>query len=151
MQNTYAQERGNALFKNTQFIRTDSGLIINSLYSYECKNYKVKSCFIPGHTTVMTVPVTAVAKETKPAFITVHGNISYNFFYRSEIDTPFAESNVMQHQVQTRHVRVGNLFASLAGLCRLDRSCGQCLCHHVLPRGNAGVTQAACLDVSIIV
>jgi hypothetical protein len=39
--------------------------------------------------------------EKKP-FIVVHGNILYNFSYRSYVDTPFAESNLAQHLIQTR-------------------------------------------------
>ncbi|MES2430939.1 MAG: hypothetical protein V4556_08380 [Bacteroidota bacterium] len=33
--------------------------------------------------------------------IMVHGNVLYNFTYRSYIDTPFAQNDLMQHTVQT--------------------------------------------------
>ena len=34
-------------------------------------------------------------------FLKIHGNILYNFSYRSYIDTPFAQNNLQQHLVQT--------------------------------------------------
>lgn len=40
-------------------------------------------------------------QKIKIPLLTVHGNILYNFTYRSYIDTPFAETGVMQHLVQT--------------------------------------------------
>lgn len=43
----------------------------------------------------------AVQKPAKSSFIKVHGNITYNFSYRSYVDTPFAQSDLQQHMVQT--------------------------------------------------
>lgn len=43
----------------------------------------------------------AVKPEQEIPFLKVHGNITYNFSYRSYIDTPFAQSDLMQHLVQT--------------------------------------------------
>ncbi|MFT3683035.1 MAG: hypothetical protein QM791_22435 [Ferruginibacter sp.] len=37
----------------------------------------------------------------KPAFLKMHGNILYNFSYRSYIDTPFSQRDLAQHLVQT--------------------------------------------------
>ena len=34
-------------------------------------------------------------------FLTVHGNVLYNLNYYSQIDTPFNESNIYQHTIQT--------------------------------------------------
>jgi hypothetical protein len=41
------------------------------------------------------------ATANKIPLVTVHGNVLYNFSYRSFIDTPFSETNLMQHLVQT--------------------------------------------------
>jgi hypothetical protein len=48
-----------------------------------------------------TVHALPVQTPSKPSFLKVHGNITYNFSYRSYIDTPFAQSNLQQHLVQT--------------------------------------------------
>lgn len=48
--------------------------------------------------------VAPIAKTIAPAkipFLRVHGNILYNFSYRSYIDTPFAQHDLQQHLVQT--------------------------------------------------
>lgn len=39
---------------------------------------------------------------SKPSILKVSGNILYDVNYRSRIDTPYAESNVYQHTIQTR-------------------------------------------------
>jgi hypothetical protein len=92
----------NLLFGTTEFIQTDSGLIINYYYRNGCKNYLVKNKFIGDSVEVPLERIAMLYKEyAKPKFITVHGNVLYSFFYRSQIDTPFAENNVMQHLVQT--------------------------------------------------
>jgi hypothetical protein len=49
--------------------------------------------------TTNTVPIIP-KKEHKPLF-TIHGNILYNFSYRSIVDTPFAQNDVQQHLTQT--------------------------------------------------
>lgn len=64
----------------------------------ECKNLFITSI----RSEVIAVEKQAgIVNETKVPFIVMRGNILYNFSYRSYIDTPFAESNVMQHLVQT--------------------------------------------------
>jgi hypothetical protein len=104
-QYTYAQvvqpvvkPAGNLLFNTTEYIKTDSGLIINYYYKAGCKNYLVNSKFIGDS---ILVPLIYVANEyaapVKPKLITIHGNISYDFFYRSKIDTPFSQQNLQQH------------------------------------------------------
>ncbi len=50
---------------------------------------------------VKTLPVLTTAKIEVIPFLQVHGNVLYNFSYRSYIDTPFAQQDVMQHLVQT--------------------------------------------------
>jgi hypothetical protein len=92
----------NMLFNTTQFIKTDSGVIINRYYKAGCKNYWVNTELVDDSITIPLKFVPGIYKELpKQKFITVHGNVLYNFYYRSQIDTPFAESNVMQHLVQT--------------------------------------------------
>lgn len=86
----------NLLFNTTQFIKTDSGLIINHYYKEACKNYIIKTKFISNRVSLPLIASTAV-EPTKPKLITIHGNISYDFFYRSKIDTPFIQQNLQQH------------------------------------------------------
>lgn len=50
-----------------------------------------------------------VAKQATDRFsqsdrqwLQMHGNVSYDFFYRSAVDTPYADRNIMQHTVSTR-------------------------------------------------
>ncbi|MBV7530981.1 hypothetical protein [Chitinophaga sp. sic0106] len=38
---------------------------------------------------------------SKVPFLTIKGNITYDYFYQSNIDTPFAERNIHQHTLQT--------------------------------------------------
>jgi hypothetical protein len=40
-------------------------------------------------------------QQEKPALLSIHGNILYNFNYRSYIDTPFQQNGLVQHTVQT--------------------------------------------------
>ncbi len=66
-----------------------------------CKN--LFALYTPAETCepVKTLPVTISPKEKPVPFLQVHGNVLYNFTYRSYIDTPFAQQDVMQHLVQT--------------------------------------------------
>jgi hypothetical protein len=40
-------------------------------------------------------------EDDTPPLLVIHGNVLYNFNYRSYIDTPFAQTGMMQHTVQT--------------------------------------------------
>jgi hypothetical protein len=45
-----------------------------------------------------------VAPLPQPAptpFLVIHGNVMYDYFYQSNIDTPFVERDIQQHTVQT--------------------------------------------------
>jgi hypothetical protein len=46
-------------------------------------------------------PVEEAVVPDKVPLLSIHGNILYNFNYRSYIDTPFAQSGLIQHTVQT--------------------------------------------------
>jgi hypothetical protein len=39
--------------------------------------------------------------STKSPFLKIHGNIQYNFTYRSFVDTPFSQTDFAQHSLQT--------------------------------------------------
>jgi hypothetical protein len=93
-----ALQKYNRLFNTTEFIRTDSGLLINNYSANACKTYSVKTGFIPNKIIVPLVPVAKINKEpVKPKLLTIHGNVSYDFFYRSKIDTPYSQQNLQQH------------------------------------------------------
>jgi hypothetical protein len=107
MYSAYAQvgvsEAGNGLITKATFTQTDSGVFITQPSIGKCRQKIETGFFIPNP----TVDVVLERKRMEPIiakekFLTVHGNITYFFNYRSYIDTPFAENNVMQHAVQTR-------------------------------------------------
>jgi hypothetical protein len=77
--------------------QTDSGFYLFQLVQSNCKSFRANQYFFP------VPPMRSEVKKTPvpvPA-IKVHGNITYNFSYRSYIDTPFAQSDLMQHLVFT--------------------------------------------------
>lgn len=85
-------------FKDIKFLRTDSGLIIISFFRDACKNYSIRRKYIPNDRIGQVIHTAKTVKEfTKPKFVTIHGNISYDFFYRSKIDTPFIQPDLKQH------------------------------------------------------
>ncbi|HEY9260044.1 hypothetical protein, partial [Chitinophaga sp.] len=54
--------------------------------------------------------ITAIRAVRKPApvevpvhtpFLAVHGNVLYDFYYQSNIDTPYTERDIHQHTLQT--------------------------------------------------
>jgi len=59
-----------------------------------------KNSWIALYTHSKVLPVTTPVADKVP-FLKVHGNILYNFSYRSYIDTPFAQNDLQQHLVQT--------------------------------------------------
>ncbi len=65
-------------------------------YRTFCKQYLVIKVMAPA--TAAIAP--AVVISPKP-WLTVHGNVRYDFLYRSYIDTPFSQRNFQQHTVQT--------------------------------------------------
>ena len=86
----------NFLFSDVKFIYTDSGMIIYRSYKKSCKSILTLTEFIPKEIKIKS------EKEVSqvipyPKFLTVHGNISYDFFYRSKLDTPLAQQNFQQH------------------------------------------------------
>lgn len=65
------------------------------IYSGICKTLK---------TTILTgnkaVPFLNKENLSHPSFLKVHGNIQYDFTYRSLLDTPFSQKDFAQHSVQ---------------------------------------------------
>lgn len=105
LQNIYCQSPLRAVpdFKNLDLskpysIHSDSGLIIIYYYRGVCKNYSIRKEFMANYTVVPMKSTTTIDKRSvSPKLITIHGNISYVFFYRSKIDTPFNQQNLQQH------------------------------------------------------
>ena len=101
-QNKRQSISGEFLDAKTKYIQTDSGLLVIQPYRSGCKAVYEMVSFIPNQAvTLKSKPKTESPKQSE-TFLTLHGNISYNYNYRSYIDTPFAEKDVMQHSVQTR-------------------------------------------------
>lgn len=90
-------------FAQARAVQADSSTYIIEDIRTGCKNFHENTFFFPN-------PSVPIVTERQPVaiplsripLITVHGNLTYNFNYRSYIDTPFAESDMMQHSVQAR-------------------------------------------------
>jgi hypothetical protein len=65
-----------------------------------CKGYSLHFYALPASIPFSRNLNTKGVPKRKP-LISVHGNIYYDMFYRSQVDTPFSENNVHQHTVQT--------------------------------------------------
>ena len=103
--NIYAQTDRSAsmsvlnMMASTEFIRTDSGLIFKRKLTNSCKSYIYEYSFIPKLINALSIPAAAVNPIifNQPKLITVHGNIAYDFFYRSKTDNPFGQNDLQQH------------------------------------------------------
>ncbi|MEQ1552690.1 MAG: hypothetical protein ABL929_00860 [Ferruginibacter sp.] len=98
----YGQQQNiiNSTFNNTTFLQTDSGIIINTYTRISCKSYSITSEFIPSPREAVKYVERKTIEQAaiqKPKLITIHGNISYDYFYRSKIDTPINQQNFQQH------------------------------------------------------
>lgn len=47
------------------------------------------------------MPVKVIPDRPGAPWITIHGNVSYDLFYQSNVDTPYVEHDIYQHTVQT--------------------------------------------------
>lgn len=83
---------GNSIPEDNRFINMGDSLFLMITFG-NCKNR-----FGVLYERVHTLPIQT---PSKPSFLKVHGNITYNFSYRSYVDTPFAQTNLQQHMVQT--------------------------------------------------
>jgi hypothetical protein len=81
----------------------------NRVFLYFVQATGCKSFFIDSMTLIDSRTENALALKTRSGrggvtrknLLTLHGNISYDFDYWSNIDTPYAESNINQQTVQT--------------------------------------------------
>lgn len=96
----WAMMSGNVLAQTEEF----NGIIVNLRKLTGCKSYTMEPIFLPDpHTQDVTVvrDVVGGKPETQPApLFRLHGNIAYTFDYRARLDTPFAASNLQQHNEQ---------------------------------------------------
>jgi len=78
---------------------TDSGKHIISYYRNGCKGYFTQSEFFPNTPQLLLIEKVSISKvpEKRIKLLTIHGNISYDYFYRSAIDTPVSQRNFQQH------------------------------------------------------
>ena len=84
------------IFKESKAFTTDSGLIIQRRYWTSCKSSAAVNLFIPNKIAEQNIPPPPAAVHP-PRFISLHGNISYDFLYRSKLDQPTAQDDFQQH------------------------------------------------------
>ena len=88
------------LFTGAQIIHTDSGFYIIQSERINCKDYLSEAAFYPNPAVAVAFQKVITPKLEEPQhikFLTIHGNISYEFFYRSAIDTPISQKDFRQH------------------------------------------------------
>ena len=95
---------GNYKFPHRLYSK-DSGKVTLFFISHlGCKAYKLDSLSFPDPslTDVWLIRSTrkSVGSKAQVPLLKIHGNIAYSFDYRSQLDTPFAGSNLQQHQEQ---------------------------------------------------
>ncbi len=84
--------------KKTVGNNADSGVSFVYFYKFSCKGNYFNGQFIPAPPTIKQDKiVTAPIPASSPKFLTIHGNISYDFYYRSKIDTPISQQDFQQH------------------------------------------------------
>ena len=99
---THSKLKGQRDFKNFEEV-SNGGVDINDSVSV---SFSPNTCKNPaGLIFLKKVPSMELPDETafkkKDPMIKIHGNILYEFSYRSYIDTPFAQNNLVQNLVQT--------------------------------------------------
>lgn len=89
----------NLNFNSSKIVRTDSGVYILQYAKANCKGYIYESTFYPNSSVPIAFQKVSVIKPEprRVKFLTIHGNISYEYFYRSAIDTPITQNNFQQH------------------------------------------------------
>jgi arsenate reductase-like glutaredoxin family protein len=94
------EEFGGTLLSDITVKQTDSGKHFTAYDAGKCKEVFSINKFIPYPA---AAAITARVNTTGPSspLIAVHGNILYNFSYKSYIDTPFAQHDLTQHFIQT--------------------------------------------------
>lgn len=90
------------LFLKGLVIKTDSGTFVTQFTRTGCKDYLAETNFYSNPRIVTTVeeallsPGPTVTIKRKK-FLIIHGSVSYDFFYRSAIDTPINQKDYRQH------------------------------------------------------
>lgn len=92
----------NLLFNSCGIVKTDSGIYIIQFTKAGCKNYFSETFFYgyPAEPAVLAkaaLTKPAIEEPRKVKLLTIHGNISYDYFYRSAIDTPIVQKDFKQH------------------------------------------------------
>lgn len=98
---------------NNQIVTTynDSAFYLFRFISGTCKMRSLSQDVVD----IRKVPVATVRPSVIPVnkppkrepVLQIHGDITYDFFYRSAIDTPYADQNVIQHGLQA------NIYATI--------------------------------------
>jgi len=83
------------LKKKAPNIQVDSGIVRIYKYGYLQDGRFKKAIFFP--VAKGTVNHVQSKTETNPKLLVVHGDISYDFLYRSKVDTPFNQQDFRQH------------------------------------------------------
>lgn len=83
------------LFGYIGYIETDSGVIEVKYQQGICKGYRLLSESLKDP--VNTNSYIANAPEKKVKFLTIHGNVSYDYFFRSKSDTSLLKEDFEQH------------------------------------------------------
>ena len=84
-------------FENVKYIKTDSGLIIETFTRLACKNSVSLRTFVPEKDSEFCTPLSKPVLRYISKLFTIHGNISYEYFYRSKTDTPINQQDFQQH------------------------------------------------------
>jgi hypothetical protein len=85
-----------ALKYNPYHLLNDSIIILT--LGGACKNRKSIYTKLDD---VKLYPQNEIGAQHKEDLLTIHGNVLYNFNYRSYIDTPFQQNGMVQHTIQT--------------------------------------------------
>lgn len=93
-----AQQPGRRLlFGTTEYRNTDSGVIELNYQRVGCKNYVVTQIRTEEENDCLDCTTADKIPATKTRLFTVHGNIAYDYFYRSGLDSPFRQQAMAQH------------------------------------------------------
>lgn len=87
---------GNKITYPLQSPILDSNNLILEFSRGVCKGFVIRAQAIQ-ESVIQKIEIKRVSANSKKRFIAIHGEVSYDFYYRSRIDTPFAQSNFQQH------------------------------------------------------
>ena len=91
-------------FNNAHFKNDSSDIILYYTRPTGCKTYAWDSVLFPNpnkQEVILEKYNTWHPMQPQPShFLQLHGNIAYSFDYRSQVDTPFASTNLQQHTEQ---------------------------------------------------